>query len=331
MRDVASIAGVSIQTVSAIINNKPGITVETKERVLNAIKELGYRPFSVARSLRTRQTDTVGLVVSDIANPAFSTLASAVEDFVHSLGYSLIVYNTHNDPERERRCIQAITQRWIDGVLFVSTGDEMSGLDSLNSAGIPVVAIDRIPSNYQGPAVVLDNFQAGYLATKHLVELGHRSIAHIRGPERLRLSREREDGYRKALSENRLEPICPESEAKSWACEAGYECMQKILQCAPDLTAVFAASDRLAIGAMRAINENGMRVPGDISIVGIDDIEVSAFQNPPLTTVRQSFVDLGMKAVTILLEMIQGNQVEQRQDKIEPGLIVRQSTAAIRG
>lgn len=330
MRDVAKMAGVSIQTVSAIINGKPGITNETKERVLSAIQTLGYRPFTVARSLRTRQTNTIGLVVSDIANPVFSSLAGTVEDIVHLQGYSLIVYNTHNDPDREKSVIQAITERWVDGVLFVSTGDELTGLDSLKNSGIPVVAIDRIPRNYDGPAVVLDNDRAGALAAQHLIDLGHRKIAHIRGPQRLRLAREREVGFHRVLSQHGLGTVCPDSEATSWGCESGYASMNEILMCAPDVTGVFAANDRLAIGAIRAISEHGLGVPGDVSVIGVDDIEVSAYQNPPLTTIRQSTTELGIQSIAILMEIIQGDQDNARQVLTEPTLIVRQSTAAPR-
>jgi DNA-binding LacI/PurR family transcriptional regulator len=327
MRDVARAAGVSIQTVSAIINAKPGITAETTERVLKVIQELGYRPFSIARSLRTRQTHTIGLVVPDIANPAFSALASTVEDAVHALGYNLVVYNTHNDPQRELSCIQAITQRWIDGVLFVSTGNERSGLDALNAAHIPVVAVDRIPADYGGPAVVLDNIKAGYLAARHLLGLGHVRIAHIRGPGQLRLAGERQAGFHQALREAGVNALCPESEARSWACESGYECMRTILSCSPEVTAVFAASDRLAIGAMRAILESGRSVPGDISVAGVDDIEVAAYQNPPMTSVRQSFGELGQKSVAMLLAQIQGTAQDPELALIVPRLVARQSTA----
>jgi DNA-binding LacI/PurR family transcriptional regulator len=326
MRDVAKAAGVSIQTVSAIINEKPGITHETKERVLNAIQTLGYRPFSVARSLRTRRTHTLGLVVSDINNPVFSTLASIIEDAVHLTGYSLVVYNTHNDPHREQSCINAITQRWIDGVFFVSIGDDPTGLEMLKSAGIPVVAIDRIPAGYEGAGVALDNRKAGVMAANHLVELGHRKVAHIRGPEHLQLAREREIGFRSVLEISGIEMLCPGSEARDWFCEAGYQGMLEILRCAPDLTALFAASDRLAIGAMRAITEQGKMVPEDISVIGVDDIEVSAYQNPPLTTIRQSFEDLGLKAVSILFEIINGAMDKDQRVMIEPELVVREST-----
>jgi LacI family transcriptional regulator len=329
MRDVALIAGVSIQTVSAIINHKPGITNETRDRVLQAIQDSGYRPFSVARSLRTRQTNTIALVISDIANPAFSALANAIGDCIYALGYSLIVYSTHNDPEREAVCLQAVSQRWIDGVLFVSTGDPTTGLASLHQARIPVVAIDRIPLNYDGIWVKLDNYRAGVLAAEYFLGLGHTQIAHICGPENLLLSREREEGFRKTITDHGLELVSPANDAKSWACESGYQEMRDILKNKIPVTAIFAASDRLAIGAMHAIRQAGLQIPEDISVMGVDDIELAAYQNPPLTTLRQSFTDLGQQSVEILMNLIHERPIEKSHVFIQPELIIRESTRKI--
>ena len=325
MRNVAEKVGVSVQTVSAVINDKPGITEETRARVLAAIAELGYRPYSIARSLRTRQTRTLALVVSDIANPSFATMASAAEDYAHQFGYSLSVYNTHDDIERETNYVRTATQRWIDGVLFVSAEDRMTSLNELESAGIPSVAIDRIPQHYTGPSVTLDNTKAGYIAAKYLLDLGHTCIAHISGPTKLRLVRERMAGYQAALAERGLPPDACIIREGDWVCESGYAAMADILRGEPRPTAVFAANDRMAIGAMHAVSQAGLRVPDDISFVGVDDIEVAAYQIPALTTIRQSFAELATLAVQLLLEIIEHGRPEQPQIMIEPQLIERQS------
>lgn len=327
MKDVAQLAGVSVQTVSAVVNDKPGITDETRARVLAAIEQLGYRPYSVARSLRTRQTRTIALIVSDIANPVFATMASAAEDYAHSFGYSLMLHNTHGDVERETSYIQTATQRWVDGVLFVSTGDQMTSLDAFQAAGIPSVAIDRIPEEYTGPSVTLDNVKAGRMATEHLLDLGHTRIAHIGGPKKLRLARERLVGCRQAIEDRGLPPSPCIPADGNWQCQDGYQVMQSILRSNSRPTAVFAANDRMAIGAMRSVYEAGLRVPDDISIIGLDDIEVAAFQIPPLTTIRQSFVELATLAVQLLLEILDEGEPAQTQIMIEPALVVRQSTA----
>ena len=327
LKDVAQRAGVAVQTVSSILHERPGYTAETRARVLAAIEEMGYRPFSVAQSLRTRQTHTVALIVSDIANPSFATMASAAEDYAYRFGYSLVVYNTHDDIAREAGYIRTIAQRWIDGVLFVSTEDRATSLEALQAAGIPVVAIDRIPEDYAGPSVILDNFKAGHIAAEHLLTLGHTDLAHISGPLRLRLARERQAGFLEAVAARGLLPgPCIGGEG-GWGCEFGYQAMLRLLDCHPRPTGLFAANDRMAIGAMRAIYEAGLTIPDDISVVGLDDIEVAAYQSPPLTTVQQCFTDLATRALELLLGILTGREPTQTQIIVEPTLVVRQSTS----
>jgi len=327
MKDVAKQVGVSVQTVSAVVNNKPGITEETQERVYAAIEELGYRPFSIARSMRTRRTRTIALVVSDIANPSFATMASAAEDYAHAHGYNLILYNTHDDIVRETGYIKTAVDRWVDGMIFVSAEDKMTSLNALEAAGIPTVAIDRIPKGYDGPSVTLDNVKSGRIAAEHLLDLGHTCIAHINGPLRLRLARERLAGFQQAIKARGLSPGHCVSGEGNWECMAGYKAMQKIMASDRHPTAIFAANDRMAIGAMQVIYEAGLRVPDDISVVGLDDIELAAFQNPSLTTVRQSFAELATLAVRLLLGILEGREPDRTQIVIEPAIIVRQSTA----
>jgi len=327
MRDVAERVGVSIQTVSAVINDKPGITNETRARVLAAITELGYRPYFIARSLRTGQTCTLALIVPDIANPFCATLASVAEDYAHRFGYNLTVHNTHNDLQRERKHLESLAQRWTDGVLFLAAEDSISGLEILSAAGIPAVAVDHIPENYDGPAVTIDNVKAGRIAAEHLLELGHTRIAHITGPLRLSLGRERLAGFRQAIEKHGLEPYGVSSGKDDWRCASGYEAMRRLLVRRPVPTAVFAANDRMAIGAMSAIFEAGLRIPDDISIVGLDNIEVAAFQTPPLTTVSQSFAEIATRALQILLKLIEKDEPAQPRVVVDPILIVRRSTA----
>jgi len=327
MKDVAEIAGVSLQTVSAVVNEKQGITLATRKRVLQAVETLRYRPYSIARSLRTRRTRTIALVISDIANPSFATMASAAERYTDSLGYSLVLYNTHDDVDREASCIAVASERWVDGVLLVAAQDRVEGIEALDLAGIPSVAIDRIPQSYTGPSVTLDNVAAGCLAAEHLLDLGHTKLAHISGPLSLRLARERQEGFRAAVERRGLIP-CLFVEG-SWECDDGYRAMQAILAGATRPTAIFAANDRMAIGATRAMVETGLRVPEDVSVVGLDNIEISAFQNPPLTTVQQSFEDLATLALQLLFDMMAERELTRPQRVLQPRLIVRESTRRI--
>jgi LacI family transcriptional regulator len=279
MKDVAEIVGVSIQTVSAVINNKPGITAETRDRVFAVIEQLGYRTNSIARSLRTRQTCTIALILSDVSSPFIGRLAVNVEDYVYSRGYRLILYNTHDDVEREYAYMKDASERDIDGVLFISATDQCKGLDILCSAGIPYVALDRIPDPYNGPSVTLDNVKAGRLIAEHLLWLGHRNIAHISGPSGLCMTRERLLGFQQALEAQGMSSTLHVESAYGWDFQSGYQAMQHILVQGFLPTAVFSAGDLLAIGAMLAIREAGLKVPEDISIVGVDDIDINLLPN----------------------------------------------------
>jgi LacI family transcriptional regulator len=328
MKDVARLAGVSVQTVSVVVNDKAVVSADTRDRILAAIDELGYRPLAAARSLRTGLTRTIGLMVADITNPFFARMADAVEDHAHAAGFNVILYNTHSDPERERTYLHIAAQRWVDGMLFVTTTDTLHGLRALQDAGIPVVAIDRIPSGYDGPSVILDNTRTGAMVAEHLLDLGHERLAHICGPLDLRLSIERLESFQAAIRARGLEPLPHAVGDAAWSCRSGYDAMRQLLERAPAPTAVFASNDRLAIGAMRAIVERGLHIPDDISIVGVDNIELAPYQCPPLTTVRQSLTDVATLATKILLALVKGDEPERTRVVFEPQLMVRESTAA---
>ena len=254
-------------------------------------------------------------------------MASIAEDHAHASGYNLVLYNTHSDLDRETNYIHTARQRWVDGLLFVSTRDYLGGLTTLQKAGIPLVIIDRIPKGYDGPSVTLDNFKAGRLVAEHLLNLGHVYTSQITGPLDLRLSHERKQGFHEVVRERGLELGPCAAADDNWSCESGYLAMLSLLQAHPQPTAVFAANDRVAIGAMRAIIEAGLRIPDDISIVGVDDIEMSAYCNPPLTTLRQSLVGVATLGIEILLDILEGKQPQESRIVLDPTLVVRGSTS----
>jgi len=327
MRDVAEMVGVSKQTVSAVINNKPGITKETRDRVLAAIETLGYRPDSIARSLATGRTHTIAFIAADMSAPFIGTLVVAAEDYAHSCGYSLVLYNTHDDGEREAAYFAAAVQRGVDGVLFISATDQNVGLDAVRATGIPAVAIDRVPVAHRGPSVTLDNVETGRLAAEHLTGLGHTRIAHIGGPQTVLMSRQRLQGFQQLLEARGVAPRLHVETVENWAYQDGYDAMQRILTKGSSPTAVFAAGDALAIGAMRAIRETGLGVPEDISVVGVDDLDIAAFQNPPLTTIRQSITELAVLGLQLLFDILAGKEPGQINIVMQPVLVVRQSTS----
>jgi len=329
MQDVADLSKVSKQTVSAVINGKPGITEETRVRVLAAIEQINYRMDLTARSLRTGRTHTVALLVTDISSPVLGTMASAAEERLYAQNYNLVLYNTHDDLERERFYVDSILQRSVDGVLFVSAWDESTALDKLQAAGIPIVVVDRVPQNYGGPAVVLDNILAGKLAASHLLALGHRRLAHIGGPAEVHIARERLNGFRAVLAEHGIDCLAIER-ADDWHVESGCAAMQRLLARDAGFTAVLCAGDMLAIGAMHTLRVAGCAIPADVSVMGIDDIELAAYLWPPLTTISQSIGQMAVLGVDMLLAQMAGTLPEPPRVQITPELVVRESTAPCR-
>ncbi len=327
MQDVADLVGVSKQTVSAVINDKPGITDETRGRVLAAIDQLGYRLDFRARSLRTGRTRTVALLVTDVASPFLSKIASAAEDCAYAAHYNLVLYNTRDSVEREMAYMDSVVQRAVDGVLAVAARDTSTASESLAAAGIPVVMLDRVPRHYHGPSVTFDNQGAGRLAAEHLLDLGHRRLAHITGPESVHISQERLAGFRQVLHARGLTGELPIERAEAWGVQDGYDAMRRLLARGPRFTAIFAGGDPLAIGALRALREAGRSIPADVSIVSIDDIDLAEFLYPPLTTVSQSIGEMAALGVRLLLDLLAGNTPQQTQIVIPPRLIVRESTA----
>jgi LacI family transcriptional regulator len=329
MRDVAQLAGVSVQTVSCVINGTGSISEKTRNQVLHAVRQLDYRRDPIARSMRTKQTCLIGLLVLDITNPVLSVLASAVEQAANASNYNVILRNIATDARREQAYLEAAADRLVDGLVMVNSVDRARSFAFLEETRIPAVLIDclavpRIPS------VSLDDFRGAYLATNHLIELGHRRIAHICGTRTMEVARQRELGYLQALSDKgiiyrHVEP--PHSER--WDYQAGYEAMQQLLRRDPIPTAVFAASDQMAIGAYRALAEAGLSVPGDVSIVGFDDIDAAAFAWPPLTTIHQPFAKMGAQAVSLLMRLLNGPAPETTHILLPPSLVIRQSTARI--
>lgn len=328
MQDVANLVGVSKQTISAVINNKPGITEETRARVRAAIEKLGYRIDHTARSLRTGRTHTIALLITDVSSPFLSKIALVAEDYAYAAQYSLMLFNTRDDPAREVAYANAVIQRSVDGVLFVSAHGENIAVDHLSAAGVPIVAVDRIPQGYNGPSITFNNFAAGRMAALHLIGLGHQRMAHIAGPGFAHISDERLDGFRDILIANDCpEPVYDRAQG-GWGIQNGYEAMQRVLARSRNFTAVFAAGDQMAIGAMRALREAGLDIPRDVSLISIDDIDMAAFVYPPLTTISQSIPEMACEGVNLLLELIQKKTPERDQIVIEPRLVIRQSTAA---
>jgi len=328
MQDVADLVGVSKQTISAVINAKPGIAEETRTRVRAAIDQLDYRIDYTARSLRTGQTHTIALLITDVSSPFLSKIAGVAEDYAYAAQYSLMLFNTHDDTEREVAYVNSVLQRSVDGVLFVSAHGENIAVEILREAGVPIVAIDRTPQGYTGPSVTFNNRSAGCMAAEHLIKLGHTRMAHIAGPGFAHISDERQAGFCEVLSENGTPESLVERAQGGWGIQHGYEAMLRLMAHSQDFTALFAAGDQMAIGVMRALREFGRDIPSDVSLISIDDIDMAAYVYPPLTTISQSIPDMACKGMALLLDLIKKKQPEQDKIVIEPRMILRQSTTA---
>lgn len=328
LRDVAEYAGVSITTVSNVVRDWPYVSSAMRDRVKQAIDTLGYSPHVVAQGLRTGQTQALAFVVPDLSNPYFAEIVAAAEDIAQQFGYTLLVFNSHEDADREAACVQRAASRWTDGLLITHTTRTRQSPEFWKQFDIPIVAIDRIPADYVGPVCALDNLHVGELAAQHLYDLGHRRIAHIAGPQTVRPAIDRQAGFLQTLAHHRVDYQRIVYASELWGPADGHRLMAELLDDPVRPTGVFASNDRIAIGALHAIYDRGLRVPDDISILGVDDIEISQHLNPPLTTIRQPFSELAHQAVDMLLRLIRGEALTESVILLEPELVVRQSTQA---
>lgn len=329
IREVAESAGVSYATVSHVINNTRLVSPETRERVLAAMAALNYRPNALARSLRQGKSNTIGLVLPDSANPFFAEISRSIEDEAFRKGYSVFLCNTELDTQRELFYVDVLSKKQVDGIIFIAAGDQADSLDFLLRRNLPVVMIDRNVPSVELDAVLTDNQLGGLLATQHLLDLGHTRIACIAGPSSITPSAERIIGYRKALEQAGL----PYDETLvvrgDYHAQSGLEITHFILNMDPRPTAIFALNDLMALGALRAAAEAGCSVPKDLAVVGYDDLELSRFTNPPLTTIAQPKKEIGVQAVNMLIDRMSQRNKPPTRLVLPPELIVRRSTQAI--
>lgn len=325
IREVALRAGVSPTTVSHVINNTRFVSPEARQRVLEVMEVLNYRPNVLARSLRRGETRTLGLILPDSANPFFAEIARAIEDTAFRAGYNVIFGNSENELEKEQVYVDVLVNKQVDGIIFVASGDHSPSLEDLVRNGLPVVVVDRKLTDMEMDTVLTDNLQGGLTVVQHLLELGHRRIACITGPSHLTPSADRVIGYRQALETCGIaidETIILRGDFHP---RSGYQAAAEIIR-QQRTTAIFLCNDMMAIGALRALAEANLRVPEDISLVGFDDIELASYLTPPLTTIRQDKTALAEAALQLLLQRIAEPGLPARTRVLPTALVVRQST-----
>jgi LacI family transcriptional regulator len=329
IREVAKHANVSVATVSHVINGTRYVEAETKERVRDAIKSLGYRPNLLARSLRRRETHTIGLIVPDNANPFFADFARVVEDAGFAEGYSVILCNSDRSETKEETYIDVLLSKRVDGLIFISSTDRLDLLQHVRDVGVPLVVVDRDPGDLSVSQVLVSNEQGGYLAGQYLAGLGHRRIGCIGGSSRHNPSWGRVTGFERALREAGVE-LPPHAIVQGdFRFASGEAAMAELLERDLGLTAVFATNDLMAIGAMITLRRAGLRVPDDISLIGFDNILQAAAMIPALTTIEQPINELGKATVRLLLDQILKRADEPGVAWIPTRLIERESCRAI--
>ncbi|MGG3159759.1 LacI family DNA-binding transcriptional regulator [Priestia megaterium] len=325
IRDVAAKAGVSAATVSRIINNKGQATPETIARVHAIIKELGYKPNVVARSLTSRKSNTIALLVPTISNPFFPELARGVEDVANSYGLNIFLCNTDDEREKVNNYLVSLRERYVDGVIINSLNLTNEDLEELHSNGIPTITLDRTFANHEFSSISVKHRIGAQLATKHLIDIGCKRIGLIRGPEDDFTAVQRMWGYRDYVKEF-------DWFDQSWialgdfSVKSGYLCMKELFQRHPDIDGVFASNDLMAIGLLKAAHEWGRKVPDELAIIGFDGIDMSQYTNPPISTIKQPSYEMGKMAMEELLRLIKKPESDFNKIELDVELILRESS-----
>jgi len=330
MRQIAERAEVSIGTVSHVINNTAKVREKLRQRVLDAIRSLGYQPSQLARGLRRNRTNMLVMIMPDITNPFFPAVVRGVEDVAYKRSFRLVLCNTDNDARKESSYLDELrTYRPAGWLVIPAVDSEMAAqLKPAAASGPPVVCIDRQPSGWKGDVVLVANEAGAHSATRHLLRLGHRQLAVITGPLHLTNAMERLQGFKRALAEAKV-PIEPEyiQEAR-FDRQSGYQAARRLLGMLPRPTAIFACNDLMALGVLLAVRELGLHCPEDVSIVGFDDLDFSEFTAPALTSVHQPGYQLGTTAARLLLERIDGMKKSPQRIVLPSELRIRHSVAS---
>jgi LacI family transcriptional regulator len=325
IQDVAKLAGVSMATVSRVLNGTAHVSSEVASRVRAAIEELHYQPSHAARTLQTNRSRIIGLLITDIQNPFFTTLIRGVEDIAQRNGYSVILCNSGEDSEKERQYVEVLCAERVAGAIVVSTSERQRALKLFREHGIPIVAVDRRIVGLEADAVLVDNVRGAREAVAHLLANGYRRIGVITGPLTTTTGQERLEGYRQALREAGIEPNAQLERYGSFKETSGHQLANELLDLDPAVDALFVANNLMTLGALEALYQRNLRIPDDIAIVGFDEMPWAALSAISLTTVIQPVYEIGSTAALRLFQRLQSSEALTRQE------IVLVSTLQIRG
>jgi len=325
LKMVAERAGVSVNTASRAINNRPEINLETKKRVLQIAKELGYIRNAAAVALRTKKTGTIGVVIADNRNPFYAEVLNGMEEAARGKNYHIILANTQRDYKKEEEAINLLLAKRVDGLLITPVQDRDDDIKNLIDANIPFVIVGRDFENIEVEAVYNDEVKGGFLATEYLIKKRHKRIALVDGFLYKSPARGRLEGYKKALKKYGIPLDDDLLSVGDIDVKDGYERTKQLFEKELDFTAIFAYNDMMAFGAMQAIKEKGLRIPEDIGLVGYDDIPFSSLISPALSTIRLKKQELGAESVKLLLSRINGNRKKAKKIMLDVELITRET------
>jgi DNA-binding LacI/PurR family transcriptional regulator len=326
IKQVAAQAGVSTTTVSHVINETRVVADATRERVFAAMESLNYAPSLVARSLKVKETNSIGMLVTTSSNPFFAEVVRGVERYCFEQGYNLMLGNTEGQTETALSYLKMMLRKRVDGLLIMCSEGQQEVFNQLDWLdNLPVVVMDWGLDSDRVDLIADNSHLGGYLATRHLIGLGHRDIGCIMGPAGRAPATQRLAGFEQAMEEAQLAVRPAWLQAGEFDCASGFNAMQTLLAQPERPSALFVFNDMMAMGAISAIHQAGLRVPEDISLIGYDNVELAQYLSPPLTTINQPKEALGRLAVTRLLARIHGQQIENRLITLEPNLVIRQS------
>jgi LacI family transcriptional regulator len=330
MRDVARLAGVSTTTVSAVINETVRVSPQRKNKVLEAMTALDYHPNAVARSLKTGKTNVIGIVVPDITNAFYPEVVRGVEEAAQSAGYSVVLCDSNEDPKTEERHLSTLFSRRVDGVLLACCVGS-TAYEAMVRRRLPMVFIDRLPPSAAEGTVSTDNLEAGYVAAKHLIDLGHTHIAMVAGHLGLSPHRDRLEGFRKAMQQAHI-PVRNEFLIYGDVqVEDGLKGGRQLLDLNPTPTAIMVNNNKLLLGVVQALDERKIRVPDQLSLLGFDDYIWNRYFNPSLTAMAQPTLEIGKRALEVLLQIVErrpGEELAEKNIRLPAELRIRNSSAA---
>lgn len=327
MLDIAKMAGVSKATVSMVLSKRDhSISEETKNKVLALAKEMNYIPNSLARSLSTKKTGTIGIVLPDITNPFFASIARAIEDEASLLGYNVIFCNTDSEINKEEKYIKLLISKLVDGVIFAAGGESKNSVTMLKDNNVPFVLVDRYIDTHEEEYGVYALNRDGVLqGVEYLYNRGNERIAFVKGPKNLELSRQRLEGYEYSMNKYGIynKDLIFEGD---FTIDGGIKATKEILQSIGEIDAIFYSNDAMALGGIKVLLKNGFKIPEDIRVLGFDNIEISEIFEPELTTVAQPIYEMGKQSCKLLIDVIKGNKIENKQIYFQTKIIVRKTS-----